>query len=90
MIHFGGENFFDGFGFVRYRKKLGWKEDIALDGHERRHRPQRPLLPFLEKLNRRLPDKWDAKLKKFVPDDDWLLWDFKENKRGKHVESARR
>ena len=86
----GGENFFDGFGFARYRKKLGWKEPIALDDHERRYRPQRPLLPFLEKLNRRLPDKWDAKLKKFVPDDDWLLWDFKQDKRGKYVESARK
>jgi hypothetical protein len=85
----GGENFFDGFGFAPYRKKLGWKE-IALDEHERRHKPKRPLLPFLASLNKRLPNTWDRKLKKFVPDDDWLLWDFKSEKRGKHVESIRK
>ena len=28
---------------------------------------------------------------RFVPDDDWLLWDFHSQKiRGKHVESARK
>jgi hypothetical protein len=71
----GGENFFDGFGFAPYRKRLGWTQEIPLDEHERRHKPRRPLLPFLEKLNHQLPKKWDAKLRKFVPDDDWLLWD---------------
>ena len=87
----GGENFFDGFGFAPYRKKLGWKDDIALDEHERRHKPKRPLLPFLERLNRELPRKWDRKLNRFVPDDDWLLWDFNTKKiRGKHVESVRK
>ncbi len=87
----GGENFFDGFGFAAYRKKLGWKEEIAVDEHERRHKPRRPLLPFLEKLNRELPRKWDRKLRKFVADDDWLLWDFKQGKnRGKHLEGVRR
>src|SRR6267154_5065962 len=83
----GGENFFDGFGFAPYRKKLGWKDDITIDEHERRYRPKRPLLPFLEKLSYELPRKWDRKLRKFVPDDDWLLWDFKAGKkRGKHLE----
>jgi hypothetical protein len=87
----GGENFFDGFGFAPYRKKLGWKDDIALDEHERRHKPKRPLLPFLEKLNREIPKKWDRKLRKFVPDDDWLLWEFQAGKkRGKHLEGIRR
>jgi len=87
----GGENFFDGFGFARYREQFGWHKDISLDEHERRFPPKRPLLPFVEKLNRRLPKKWDRKLKKFVQDDDWLLWDFHANKiRGKHVESVRR
>ena len=73
----GGENFFDGFGFALYRKRFGWREEIPLDEHERRHKPRRPLLPFLEKLNRRLPKKWDGKLDRFVPDDDWLLWDLR-------------
>jgi len=87
----GGENFFDGFGFAPYRRKLGWKEEITLDDHERRHKPKRPLLPFLEDLSRKLPNKWDRKLGKFVPDDDWLLWDFKPGKRrGKHLEGIRR
>lgn len=87
----GGENFFDGFGFAAYRKKLGWKDEIAVDDHERRHRPRRPLLPFLERLNHKLPKKWDRKLRKFVPDDDWLLWDFKQGKqRGEHLRGVRR
>ena len=84
----GGENFFDGFGFARYRKKFGWTETIPLDEHEKRFPPKRPLLPFVEKLNARLPKTWDRKLKKFVPDDDWLLWDFSSQKQ--HVESARK
>jgi hypothetical protein len=87
----GGENFFDGFGFARYRKRFGWKEELAIDRHERRFPPKRPVLPFVEKLNRRLPKKWDARLNRFVDDDDWLLWDFSQKKiRGKHVESVRK
>jgi hypothetical protein len=87
----GGENFFDGFGFAAYRKRFGWREDIPIDRHEKRFPPKRPLLPFVEKLNQRLPKKWDSKLNRFVPDDDWLLWDFHSQKmRGKHVESVRR
>ncbi|MFM2081531.1 MAG: hypothetical protein RL380_222 [Verrucomicrobiota bacterium] len=84
----GGENFFDGFGFARYREKFGWTQDIPLDDHEKRFPPKRPLLPFVEKLNSRLPKTWDRKLKKFVPDDDWLLWDF--SSQDKLVKPARR
>jgi hypothetical protein len=87
----GGENFFDGFGFAPYRKRFGWTQEIPIDRHEKKFPPQRPLLPFVEKLNQRLPKKWDAKLNRFVPDDDWLLWDFSVKKiRGKHVETVRR
>lgn len=87
----GGENFFDGFGFAPFRKKYGWKEDIALDWHERRHKPKRPLLPFLEKLNRELPRKWSSVRKRFVEDDDWLLWDLQPGpKQGKHLEGVRK
>jgi hypothetical protein len=87
----GGENFFDGFGFARYRRKLGWREEIPLDAHEERFPPKRPLLPYIEKLNERLPKRWDRKLNRFVPDDDWLLWDFQiEKDHGKHVETARK
>jgi hypothetical protein len=87
----GGENFFDGFGFAAYRKEFGWKAEIPLDAHERRHPPQRPLLPFIEKLDTKLPKKWSSKLGKFVPDDDWLLWDLAPGKkRGKHLEGIRK
>lgn len=87
----GGENFFDGFGFAPYRKKFGWTQDIPLDAHERRFKPRRPLLPFLEKLNHKLPTRWDGKLGKFVPNDDWLLWDFQSTgTRGAHVATNRK
>ena len=50
-----------------------------------------PCCPFVEKLNQRLPKKWDSKLDRFVPDDDWLLWDFHSKRLpGKHVESVRK
>lgn len=87
----GGENFFDGFGFAPYRRKFGWRQEIPLDAHEHRYPPQRPLLRFLEKLNHHLPKKWDNKLNRFAPDDDWLLWDLKPgNRRGKHLEGVRK
>ena len=54
-------------------------QDIKLDAHEKRYPPKRPLLRFLASLNKRLPNKWDRKLNRFVPDDDWLLWDFKRD-----------
>ncbi|MFZ0122951.1 MAG: hypothetical protein WAL48_02040 [Xanthobacteraceae bacterium] len=72
----GGENFFDGFGFQlpAYRKRYGWN-GTAIDENERKRPPTRPLLPFLEARNNELPKKWDNKLKRFVRDDDWMLWD---------------
>jgi hypothetical protein len=76
-----GENFFDSFGFRAYRNRFGWPT-IPLDASED-HRPQRrPLLPFLEKLSRKLPRKWDRRLHDFVADDDWLLWDLKPLNKG--------
>lgn len=69
----GGENFFDGFGFIHYRELFGWKT-IELDGQEEQHPPRRPLLPFLESLNRALPKKWNRNLNNYGPNDDWLLW----------------
>jgi hypothetical protein len=87
----GGENFFDGFGFAAYRRRFHWHDDIPLDRHEKRFPLKRPLLPFIEKLSRQLPKKWDSKLNRFVPDDDWLLWDFQpRHVGGKYVESVRR
>jgi len=77
----GGESFFDGFGFngSKYRKRLGWKT-TPLDELEQRRPPKRPLLPTLEELNQRLPQKWDNRLKEYVRNDDWLLWDIHDNK----------
>jgi hypothetical protein len=71
----GGESFFDGFGFQlpEYQKRYGWKGTL-IDEREKRRPPVRPLLPTLEALNDRLPQKWDNKFKKFVRNDDWLLW----------------
>jgi hypothetical protein len=80
----GGEQFFDGFGFDRYRDRFGWTE-ISLDKNEEDHPPEKPLLPFLEKLNRELPLKWDRATKKFVRNDDWLLWDLRKHQEGASV-----
>lgn len=76
----GGENFFDGFGFEtsKYRKRHGWTR-TPLDEVERRRPPVRPLLPYLERLSERLPQKWDNRTKRYVRNDDWLLWDIQRD-----------
>ena len=71
----GSSNFFDGFGFAAYADRFGW-EKTAIDEREAKHPPQHPLLPFLEKLTIDVPKRWDNKLKKYVTNDDWLLWEF--------------
>lgn len=73
----GSESFFDGFGFEPYRKEFRWRK-IPLDDYEKVYQIKNPLLPFLERVNKILPRKWDNRLKRFVRNDDWLLWDFKE------------
>ncbi len=70
----GSGNFFDGFGFKNYVERFSWKP-IPMDEREARHPPQNPLLPFLEKLSQQVPQRWDNKLKKYVTNDDWLLWE---------------
>jgi hypothetical protein len=69
----GGEHFFDGFGFAQYRDRFKWQR-VEMDDREDTEPPQKPLLPFLESLNRQLPQKWDRHQKKFGSNDDWLLW----------------
>ncbi|HEX9366506.1 MAG TPA: hypothetical protein VF921_07755 [Vicinamibacterales bacterium] len=70
----GGENFFDGFGFAAYRRRFGWPR-VPLDDHEDEAPPKNPLLPFLDRVQAgRLPRRWDNRTKKFVRNDDWLLW----------------
>lgn len=70
----GGEGFFDGFGFEPYRRRFGWPIN-DIDHRERASEPKRPLLSFLESVSHRLPRKWDNRLKRYVRNDDWLLWD---------------
>lgn len=80
----GGEGFFDGFGFSLYRDYFKWQR-IPLDDHEDSYQVTNPLLPFLEKINKALPKKWDNKFNKFIRNDDWLLWDLKEEGEGASV-----
>jgi len=69
----GGEHFFDGFGFAQYQTLFNW-ERIDLDEREEAHPPKKPLLPFVESLNSKLPPKWDWHKNEFGQNDDWLLW----------------
>ena len=85
----GGEHFFDGFGFEPYRRSFGWKP-IRLDDEEAARPPKHPLLPFLHAVNRQLPKKWDRTQKRFVPNDDWLLWKVKRARRGAQMVTIRR
>ncbi len=70
----GGGHFFDGFGFQEHARRFGW-EPSSLDELEIEHPPLNPLLPFLQKLAREVPKHWDNKLKDYVQNDDWLLWE---------------
>ena len=78
----GSSNFFDGFGFADYREKFAWGE-IPMDEQESTYQPQNPLLPFLERLTQQIPRRWDNRLKKYVPNDDWLLWDLDPGETGR-------
>lgn len=76
----GSENFFDGFGFELYRSQFDW-EVGSVDIREQQFPPKRPLLRFLENLNksREIPKKWDPVKQQMCPDDDWLLLDLKNS-----------
>lgn len=71
----GNGSFFDGFGFDQYRGRYQWPAATAADALEKKHPPRNPLLPFIEKLTRELPRRWDHKLRAYTQDDDWLLWE---------------
>jgi hypothetical protein len=77
----GPDHFFDGFGFAPYRKRFGWKEETLLDIQEERNKPSNPLLPYLFRLEKRLPPIWDDDREQWVRNDDWLLWNFPDSKR---------
>lgn len=78
MALVGSENFFDGFGFNAYKRRFRW-ERSPLDDCEHRRAPQRPLLPFLEQLNKKLPKRWCEIRNRFVADEDWLLLDIESS-----------
>lgn len=72
----GSENFFDGFGFDEFREDFAWSALTPDDEREAVHPPERPLLRFLSDVaGGNLPLKWDRKLRRFVPNDDWLLFE---------------
>lgn len=72
----GGDNFFDGFGFSEFKKQFKWT-DSPSDEREKHNPLERPLLRFLKNLNKKMPQRWNPHLNKFVQDDDWLLLDVK-------------
>lgn len=75
----GSDNFFDGFGFDLYRHRFEWPVG-QVDRLEQLNPPKRPLLPFLEELNKSqsLPLRWSERKKAYIPDDNWLLLDLKK------------
>lgn len=85
----GGEGFFDGFGFEDYRALYKWSP-TELDRRERAQSPQRPLLPFLHRVSHELPKKWDNRQKRYVRNDDWLLWDLHAQGKGATVSWSRK
>lgn len=66
--------FFDGFGFEAYRERMGWEWYEPLDGREERNPPLRPLLPYLEILNRDIPRRYDAEAGRELENPDWLIF----------------
>lgn len=66
--------FFDGFGFSKYMKQFGWKPG-ALDEHEKQYPPKRPLLPYLEKVNKAIPKRYDLERSAYVDNDEWLIFE---------------
>ena len=66
--------FFDGFGFDGYMEEFGWTPG-ALDAHEKEFPPQRPLLPYLEQLNKAVPKRFDLGRGEYVENPEWLIFD---------------
>jgi hypothetical protein len=73
MALIDGSCFFDGFGFAPYFERFPEWRFGALDEREKDHPPRRPLLPYLEKLDRELPTKYDLKKADYLTNDDWLI-----------------
>jgi hypothetical protein len=77
MALLDSEYFFDGFGFAKYYKqfpKWTWSE---LDEREKKYPPKRPLLPYLARVNKSIPMRYDLEQDKDVENVDWLILDAK-------------
>lgn len=78
----GSESFFDGFGFGEFREQFGWTAQTIYDERETSRPPQRPLLHFVKEVaDGKLPEKWDRGTKQFVPNDDWMLFEYAMERR---------
>jgi hypothetical protein len=66
--------FFDGFGFAEYFDLMKWTWYDPLDGREQRNPPKRPLLPYLESLNREIPKRFDNALGREIENPEWLIF----------------
>lgn len=74
MALIDGQYFFDGFGFKPYMKRFNW-EPGELDEREDLFPPKRPLLPYLDKLNSKIPKRYDLEQYKYVENEDWVVFD---------------
>lgn len=66
---------FDGFGFHLYpqmKNDHNWPR-TNLDEIEERKAPKQPLLPYLEKLNKKIPKRYDLVHKDYVENPDWVI-----------------
>lgn len=70
-----GDYFFDGFGFDTYRKSYPRWKNGPLDRLERQFPPERPLLPYLETIDKQVPKRFDRRLGQYVTNDDWLIFE---------------
>lgn len=66
--------FFDGFGFAKYATEFEWEAYAPLDQREKDHPPVRPLLPYLERLNREIPKRFDQAIGDYVENPEWLIF----------------
>lgn len=66
--------FFDGFGFDLFREEMGWTEVTAIDLRERADPPKRPLLPYLDRLDREIPKRFSAELNREIENPEWLIF----------------
>jgi hypothetical protein len=73
MALLDGHYFFDGFGFERYRDRFPRWTRNGLDEREQKYPPKRPLLPYLEELNKKIPKRYDLEQDRYVENEDWLI-----------------